>query len=93
MATMMRRPEKIRIARAPVISAWARRFLLPKKKVKPMVTTAPKNKVNQMTPGTMPWATAIRARRACVRRSSCASAAASTTGPRASLGSARRTAR
>ena len=49
-------PAKIITDRAPVISAWARRFSVPKKNVKPMVTTAPPNSTTQMMPGMMPSA-------------------------------------
>ena len=93
MAMITSRPEKISVASPPVISTWARRCLVPKKKVKPMVTTAPTNRVNQMTPGTTPSATTIRARRAWVNVSTWRSASASTAGLRAPTGSCRSSAR
>jgi hypothetical protein len=39
MAMMISIPEKIKIDNAPVIADCARRFSVPKKKVKPMTTT------------------------------------------------------
>ena len=63
-------PEKISTDSAPVISDCATRLSVPKKKVKPTVTSAPTNSTSQTMSGTVPEAATIRASRAWVSWSS-----------------------
>jgi hypothetical protein len=58
--------ENMSSASSTVIVVCARRFCVPKKKVKTIVTTAPKNRTGHITSGTIPSAAISLARRACV---------------------------